>query len=65
MLLLLQDLILEVAEMIVIHHIVIFSSRSDQWRPHLLLVATTAHHRGCGVCVRIDLPALGGRNVVA
>jgi hypothetical protein len=31
-LLLLKDLFLDVAEMIVMHHIVIFPARSDEWR---------------------------------
>jgi hypothetical protein len=31
-LLLLKDLFLEVAEMIIMHHIVIFPARSDEWR---------------------------------
>jgi len=33
MLLLLHDLFLVVGEMIVMHHIILFPARSDDWRP--------------------------------
>jgi len=65
MLLLLHDLFLVVAEMIVIHHIILFPARSDDWRPQLLLESASSHHRRCRICVRFNLTALGAWNLVA
>ena len=65
MLLLLHDLFLVVAEMIVIHHIILFPARSNEWRRQRLLEGATSHHRECRICVRINLTALRAWNLVA
>lgn len=65
MLLLLHDLFLVVAEMIVIHHVILFPARSDDWRRQWLLDSASSHHRRCRIRVWINLPALGAWNLVA